>query len=1171
MSIAAQASVLTETECSDLLRNMALSLQQILQEPECQIPKITNRQTQQNGDISYPRKHMTNGEQPHDMSTSETQKSEQIQTNTEQLRQTISVLANISPYDVREDSSIFELGLDSIDVIKLSSRLRKNGIKLLVSDIIQSQTIARIARMMSVDSPTPQVSSRRKLEDMSQELTEYLRNEGNLPSHFQAVLPATPLQQSMVKEMIQSNYERYFIIELFKLNDGIDIKKLEDAVRKIIAASPILRTSFTEVHDPQTPFVYAQVIHSNSLQPSESIYINWIDGTMELDGILKRIKLQASNIAEEKKSLFQVYYFDFKNSKYMAFAISHALYDGRSLQLLHEDIYRAYQGTFSPRPNPIDYLGPIFESTTEDAQRFWKSILSDLPLGELPRKEVIHNTDAVYRTQKVSGVSILQIESLCKSLGVSIQTISQLCFVFVLSYLTKRLDVVFGSVFSCRDSEEVNEVMFPFMNTVTVRGVLSGTIADMLRFIQDQNYKARRFQHFPLGLAQSLALSGRRPQSAHNNALFDALFIYQGRQSSTDVEHLYQSIIGKSDVEFPLCVEMEISAKGNPIWTIACKPSVLSAEEGDQIIEMLDSVLLRIMSDPESQVFKSEDGGVSVCGLPRFILNTESAHKAEQPIESDKSVWSDEELKIRKALHALSGFEEVTISKDTSIYQLGLDSVLVLKLAALLKSYGIKLKVSEILQDLTISAMSRTLHQKSRKENDSVDIDATLTAAISRIGMSQDSITADKRLGEIQYLLPVTAGQKYMIRRWQASRGTMFYPTFSYTVSSDSIDKQRLESSWNDLRAKHDILRTGFFEEGSSLVQVIFKDPPNPVRYHGGTSNAHFNSPHDLTHPPVLLAVEESVGSVILKLTIHHALYDGISIESLIYQLQSLYRGEERLVSGTNFKSFIAHSLSIAEKVSDSTNHVNGSLEATVSQQKWRDYFAGLAKYQMISSSQSRGRTEVFRSSLKSPLFRDSAQRADVSVDALIIAAIAIIYARKLSSDHPGKNLSQIVLGIYLANRAPFGEDLSELVAPTFNLLPLLVRNPLGHTITECARNIQDDIQRISSAAMSAASLEQIYQWTGVRVDFFVNILKPSQLETGTANGSNEEHDNGVNKIYFKPLQSRNEFSQTVEDRPDVNIVPPMDGSCDAYLVSSSASNYFRVPTNILSIAITRY
>jgi hypothetical protein len=187
------------------------------------------------------------------------------------------------------------------------------------------------------------------------------------------------------------------------------------------------------------------------------------------------------------------------------------------------------------------------------------------------------------------------------------------------------------------------------------------------------------------------------------------------------------------------------------------------------------------------------------------------------------------------------------------------------------------------------------------------------------------------------------------------------------------------------------------------------------------------------------------------------------------------------------------------------------------------------------SVKKSKKRTEFFQPLNQISNIKQLAQDSGVSIDALFLAAVSMIYAHKLPTD----TANQVVFGIYLANRAPFGEDLSNLAAPTLNLLPLRVRDPLSRSITQLAKEIQKAIYMISSREMVSASLAEIYAWTGVRVNFFVNILKPAN--SGARPKQEEE---------WLTVQDLGKRAEVVEEVINEEIEVPDDGRWGAYMVS---------------------
>jgi aryl carrier-like protein len=1029
------------------------------------------------------------------------------------IRAEISSLADISEDLVHERSSIFELGLDSIDVIKLASRLKKHEIGISVSAIIKSQTIAKMLPQVIINSvQEAQALYDSTVRTMSRDLEAYLKSQGSLPPNIEAVLPATPLQQTMVNEMIKSDYQRYFNLEAFELNEGIDLQRMKSAVEQVLADSPILRVSFVKVDDPSSSVSYAQILqqHHPGISDSEEKTLGeFMDG----------FKTKSAQIAASRSQLCQVHFALTAKKRYMVIAISHALYDGTSLRILHTDIDKAYHSNFRSRPNFIPFLEDVFKSATEDAKSYWRGSLSNLPLVQFPRKKTsdVSKPITVHRIERTSRAMLKDVEELCKSLKITLQTLGQTCWTLVLSHLMGQLDIVFGSVLSCRDSEEVNEIMFPLMNTVAVRAVLHGNLSEMLKYMQEMSDATRQYQHFPLGTAQAYALASRMSgPSVKDTTLFDTLFIYQGRRISSSETDLYKSVSGTAEVEFPICVEMEVLDE-HIFWTTACKSSVRSLAETDELVTMLDDVLERILAAPSDQTIVSSNNGISVCGLPTF-QKTELLPKTarETALELDDGEWSASELSIRRALHSISDIPEDMIHKDTTIFHLGLDSILILKLPALLKVHGIKLSISDILRDQNIFSMAKSAAKATTMPQDFMNIDTVISNAISSLNIP----TTKSELGEVQYMMPVTAGQLYMIRMWQISRGVLFYPSFTFTLRG-KLDKQRLELAWARLLQLHDILRTGFVEIGVDILQVVFRDPPNAVIY-----DTESLLP-GLEAPPIILWVEENPNSATkLKLIIHHALYDGISVPIIIKQLEALYQGQTLDSPKLKFKSFVAQS------IASSTRPFQSSI--AVAREKWKSYLTSDSLCP-TSSVITHQRTEVFHPSRTIIPLKQLAQDSGVTTDSLLLAAISKLHAQRFPN-----MASTVVFGIYLANRAPFGSDLSSLVAPTLNLLPLCVRDPISRDLPSIAKDIQRDLQLVSSADMVSASLAEIYKWTGVRVNFFVNIIKDYS--------SGKDKENSELLVPSKDLGKR---VAVVEDVINETIAVPANG-CEAYMVSKS-------------------
>lgn len=1057
------------------------------------------------------------------------------------MRIEIASLAEINEDAVNEVSSIFELGLDSIDVIKLSTRLKKHGINIPVSSIIKSQTIAKMAEVSSSRLDDRKLSER-LLPKLQKDLHKYLKDTYQLPKDLDTILPATPLQQSMVNGMEKSGYEQYFNIELFEIQADVDIEKLFKAINSVIISHPVLRTTFALVNDPALPVSYAQVVHvpgktlnENSSRPQTVDFSEFYDKEYAYRNFLERCAADMKSNARLGQSLIQIRHLISTDAvHYLVLGLSHALYDGTSLRAIHHDIRQIYEGNSISRPVYQPYLEQVFHSITDEAKRFWKNTLSNYPTMTFPRNEgYFESDDTVYIYSEKSPISLGKAENLCKVLKISIQTLAQTCWAFVLSHIMGQLDVAFGTVLSCRDTEEAENVMFPLMNTVAVRSVIHGTLAEMLRYMQDLNDDIRQYQHFPLGIAQAYALSSRQNQAqASDTTLFDTLFIYQGRRSTVKEQPLYVPVHGASQVEYPMCAEMEL-VDDDIIWTVANKPIAEHSFEAEGIIMMLNTVLRQILMNPDADALDSSlsgEDGHSLCGLRRIKYKESSTSASPARSSSGVEEWSDLELKIRYPLHVLSGVPEASITRHSTIFHLGLDSILVLKLPALLAKHGVVLGVADILRTQTVAGMAKAI-PRSFADLTPSDCDHIIKDKLGEFDIYDEIPRLESNNGIVQYAMPATSGQLYMVRKWQASQGAMFYQSFTYIIPG-RFDMEHMETAWKNLQERHDILRTGLIEIGPQLFQIIYAHPLNDIIYQEELDlSATRKSIPKLESPPVNLVVQLSKSTTKLILVIHHALYDGISLPILIEELQALYNGQNLAPPQSKaYHAFVAQTIS--------------SQDARIDPARvWKRYTGEGRHNDGKVESTSMRRTEIYRPSTTTRDVKQRAQNAGVSVDALFLAGIAKLYSSNMGCSYEGR---KVVFGVYLANRAPYGEDISGLAAPTLNILPLAI---FGATqpLEQIAQEIQRVLQKLTSADMCSDSLAQINEWTEVKIDLVVNILK-----------SSNPGFNSTREGEWKAVQDLSRRAEVVDEVVNEIIAVPQDGRCNAYLVSPTIEFFCR-------------
>jgi aryl carrier-like protein/NRPS condensation-like uncharacterized protein len=990
------------------------------------------------------------------------------------LKEEISVISGADERSISETTSILELGLDSIDAIKLSSRLKKRGIKLPVSAIMRGLTIKKmnkeLSRIADTESEGPADAA---FENHKKALEAIVQQNGTRIPDVERILPPTPLQEAMVAEMLASGYARYYNHAIFEVGDHVDLEKLKGAWIRVVQESPILRTSFVEIEDPAVEFSFAQVVHRN---PHDLLLHTKVDSAPDFNEII------ATTGRQTREPLFHVNIIESPGRTYLLLTVAHALYDGWSLGLLHSDIHRAYLGEFKPRPDFEPALKSILTSSGPVAAAYWKDFLSGAR-PSLFRSRADCEENIVHRLEKTSRRSVDEIVAFAKGTNITLQALAQTVYALALGSHARSLDVTFGSVLSGRDDEQMSEVLFPTMNTVANRVILHGTRRELAQYVQQNIVNIKQWQHFPLRKAQVLAGRG--------GPLFNSLFIFQKAMGSRPdgKNELYTAIDGRSDVEYPVCVEVGI-VNDAFVWRCAIKDEVFNESGAVKFLETLDGLLMKVLEQPDAPVVEFAGTGTSICGLAPFRDDRDAHQEHEAEVETSTAAVNPESTtlnEIREVLAMVSSIPEQEIRDDLSIFHIGLDSISAIKVSALLRKRSIKLSVGEMLKAGTIVNMARIVDERQPRVEDGAGVANTKGLITEALG-HMDHVAILRQAGvdeeSIEHVMPTTAGQNYMLSVWINSKGALFYPEFEYRIDGD-VSFDVLARAWQALTAANSVLRTYILATGDSRypwIQAILKDSEPSVTDVTGLGNqavVNLIEQRAPRQPFVHLFLSRSSVGWDLRLKIHHALYDGVSLPLLIQQFQDASNGLQLPhASQDAFYQFVAASISPSAHEQRKTF--------------WTSYLAGLDQDQHFVAQPSTpptSRTEVFRPDLVKDIhrFEDLGRKHGISFQSLFLAAYARLDASLTRT--PGDK--EVVVGIYLANRAShLGIHVEDKAIPTVNLVPLRVSRPLETRILDLARRIQRDVCTVGSPVNAGVSLAEIKKWTGVEVDTFVNFLR---------------------------------------------------------------------------------
>lgn len=1003
------------------------------------------------------------------------------------IRHEIASLARLPDEYISENTGLFELGLDSIDIITLVTRLKKLGLQVTVSELMKTPTVKEI--ILSHDSTTSStIEDGNELDNLKASvafLKDYLLQEGTPIQNASVIFPPTPLQDSMVADMVLSGFHRYFNHDVLAIAPNTDIARLQSAWETVHANSPILRTTFAEIDHPGSKAAFCQIVREEPLRFNPAVEISSFE---DIATVTDQARARAAD-ANATSDLFQLTFVTTPKDRYLVLSIAHALYDGWSLELLHRDVQAAYEGQYHARGRYESYLSHLLKETPTAAESFWADYLNDAQptiLNPIAKSPGDHGA-VVHRFELLSTIEVGKLKATCQRYRITPQVLAQGCWAAVLASMSNSLDVVFGVVLSGRDTDEAQDLLFPTMNTIPLRVVLHGTIEEYFNYLQAAMSDIIGFQHLPLREVQKRA-------KFEGDKLFNTLFLLQNvkDQQSAITSPILTSVHSSSAVEYPVCVEMEIK-ETSIIWRIAADEDFISLQDAKQVLHDIESVLDFFCSDRAAVLEFDDASQVSICGLKPFSLNNTEDTTVPTPPKNPSFREINLELEespIIDVLSELSGIDRCVFDPDQSIYQLGLDSISAIKASSILRKRGVDVTVRDLIKAASIrELLSKPKGQASQSNGHPARAPLNLNSVLSELEMHSLFKGAGIDETEVETTLPALPIQVHMLSVWQNTDGLLFFPHFTYKLSG-SLNHETISRAWSKLILETPMLRTRFLATKSvdvPYLQVIMKPRQKYSDEYGSERIKRDEWTYEETATPfAFIRIQAShQGEALMHLHIHHALYDGISLPAMMSRFLELC--DDQTTASLASNQTVWHEFV-------STHY---STEVRQDRQKfWVSYLRSadpirlLAQPEPISDSPKvQQRKELKRNAVQNAAeIKAIGSAYGLTLQALFFAAYSKALAASQQTEASSKMNSNIVFGVYLANRASFG-GLEEAPFPTLSIMPLVAKSPLTRSVVDLATEIQKDLLEISSFENASASLWEIYEWTGIQIETCVNFL----------------------------------------------------------------------------------
>ncbi|KAI5301296.1 putative Hybrid PKS-NRPS biosynthetic cluster [Ascosphaera atra] len=450
----------------------------------------------------------------------------QLTPEAEDIRRLLANLAKVDPSHISPSTTIFQLGLDSINALQIATQLSALGYCVSATDVLEHPSVYGLEQALRKPQVDELNSSNQAFNfaDYEDSQKPKLCQSASLPqSAIKSVMPCTPVQSGMLALFMSSEGSVYFNHMVLKYAAGVDSDTIRAAWERAMHRHDMLRTGFFHTGEKGIPFAAATYTDGTfSLPWQQSACLK--PGSEELASL-------RSNLAKTALSKLHVppWFVTLQvdsSGHLLQFSALHALYDAQSLGLILSDVSSFLTSQTLPEPVPVRGIQEtiINEALADDmkSKDFWSSLLSDLNVTKLPDLNPLHAREAPVQKQATitSQSSLALLQEKCKEAKVSLQAACQAAWAKLLAAYTGESSVTCGVVLSGRSTlSEAGGAVFPCLVTLPVSYVVSGTNEQLLKRVMDLNVELIKHQFTPIAKIREWLKT--------DSPLFSTLFVFQ--------------------------------------------------------------------------------------------------------------------------------------------------------------------------------------------------------------------------------------------------------------------------------------------------------------------------------------------------------------------------------------------------------------------------------------------------------------------------------------------------------------------------------------------------------------------------------------------------------------------------------------------------------------------
>ncbi|MEY9094723.1 amino acid adenylation domain-containing protein, partial [Paenibacillus sp. RC84] len=416
------------------------------------------------------------------------------------------------------------------DVLGLQKEIgiRDNFFDLGGHSLRATTLVGKVHKELNVDLPLRDVFRHSTVEEMAAAIARMERQEHvSIPlAEERDYYPLSSAQKRLfIQHTLEGADELYNMPEMLQLEGPVDIGRIEEAFRTLIARHETLRTGFEMVHGEPVQRVHAQVEFTVETSKAAKEDAEQIVRRFVRAFDLKTPPLLRAGLIELGPELH-----------ILMFDMHHIVSDGVSMAILVDEFSRLYGGEELP-PLRIQYKdyaawqqSETYKERTRQQESYWLGALAgDLPDVELPadyERPPVRSYEGAHLEFEVGADLTTELGVLAARSGSTLFMILLSAYNVLLSKYGGQEDVIVGTPVAGRTDADLEPVIGMFVNTLAIRNRPAGdkTFLSFLEEVKESALGAFEHQDYPF---EELVERLNVKREAGRNPLFDTVFDMQ--------------------------------------------------------------------------------------------------------------------------------------------------------------------------------------------------------------------------------------------------------------------------------------------------------------------------------------------------------------------------------------------------------------------------------------------------------------------------------------------------------------------------------------------------------------------------------------------------------------------------------------------------------------------